>query len=674
MESSRPKPGALVGVDVGGTFTDLISLDAQGFHVVKVPTTANPAAAVTQNLRRLRANPQDISLISHATTLATNALLTHTQLARSALITNEGFRDILEIGRQRRPDVYDLKTRRPRPLIRRRDRLTINCRIAADGSEIKPLERADSTTLASHIVKVGYDSVAICFLNSFANGIHEVEMRRALRSKGYRGHISISNEVDKEYREYERTSTTVVNAVLSPLMTGYLHSLGARLRRIKASAPIYIMNSEGGSSTLSFASSRPASIIESGPAAGVIASKRLSKQLSLGQVLTFDMGGTTAKAGAVIDGEPDIISEFEAAGRTHSGRSIRGSGYPVRGSFIDLAEVSAGGGTIAWADEGGELRVGPLSAGSDPGPACYARGGERPTVSDANVLLGRLNQQALLGGEMPLRLDLAHASLGRLSGELGQARETVAKGIIRLVNQSMASAISLVSVERARDPRDYTLIAFGGAGPGHACDLAEEMGIREVVVPAHAGLFSAYGLLAGELTRTFSEPVMREDPRLEDRFRRLESSAVKEMRKDGLKKLTLRRYFEARYKGQSHELLLEYESESAVRTSFDSRHKALYGYSSKDSLEVVNIKVRATAPRPSPGFLRSTPSSAGVPPSRRRAWLGDRFRTVEVFAREEVSAGTRGRGPCIIEEYDSTLIVNPSWSWRVEEYGTRLTR
>jgi N-methylhydantoinase A len=663
-----------VGVDVGGTFTDIVVSDSEGLVVLKLPTTINPSEAVLRGLRRLGPIARDASLISHATTLATNALLTHSRLARTALITNEGFRDVLEIGRQRRPELYDLKTRRPPPLIERHDRLTIAGRISADGSELVPLDDGRARSLARQIKGGRFDSVAVCFLNSYLNDKHETVMRTILLGSGFRGHVSISSEVDREYREYERTSTTVVNAVLSPLMTGYLSSLRSSLRRSRIRAPVYVMNSDGGASTIAFASSHPVSVIESGPAAGVIASQHLARRLSLDRVLTFDMGGTTAKAGTVTDGHPDIINEFEAAGRTHSGRSIRGSGYPVKGDFIDLAEVSAGGGTIAWMDEAGELKAGPLSAGSTPGPACYGRGGVEPTVTDANVLLGRLNPVALLGGSMPVHRDLAARSIQKLSRRLGLDSLETAMGIVRLVNNSMARAASMVTVERGRDPRDFVMFAFGGAGPVHACDLAEEMGINEVVVPPHAGLFSAYGLLAGELTRTFTSPVMQADPRLEERFQKLEATARRELGSEGFRHFTYNRSFEGRYMGQSHELLLPFDSDSNMRAAFDARHKTLYGYSLTDKLEVVNIKVRTTAKRQDVGALRSQRTRPPAPPAKRMAWVGKESRSTKVFKRESLRPGDGGSGPCIIEEYDSTLVVNPSWRWSSEHYGTRVTR
>ncbi|QQG48143.1 MAG: hydantoinase/oxoprolinase family protein [archaeon] len=663
-----------VGVDVGGTFTDIVSFDSRSglLSVLKFPTAVSPPASIVRGVLRLNPRPSELALISHATTLATNALLTKTRLGRAALITNEGFRDILEIGRQRRPELYNLDTRRPPPLIRRSDRYTVPGRISADGRELLPLDPRLASSVSRSITRGRYGSVAICFLNSYANSSHELRMKQALRTSGFAGHVSISSEVDNGYREFERTSTTTVNAVLAPLMESYIQKLATSLRRAKVTAPLYLMNSDGGATTPNLASSMPVHGIESGPAAGVVACKQLARHLSEPNVLTFDMGGTTAKAGAIVGGEAEVAREFEAAGRSHSGRSIRGSGYSVRGPFIDLAEVSAGGGTVLWADESGQLSVGPRSAGSQPGPACYGRGGAEPTITDANVLLGRLNPVSLLSGSMPIRFDLAERALSQLCKTLGTAAEDVAIGALRLVNADMARAISMVSVERGRDPRDFVLFAFGGAGPAHACDLAEELGIRAIVVPAHAGLFSAHGLLSGDLTRTFSASART--GALQPQFAALEMKVRAAMKKEGFPEFSLLRYAEARYEGQSHELLLKFRGDNAFRKDFSSRHRQLYDYSTRDVVEVVNLHVRASvrlSAHPIP-----TQQTRGRPghPSRRRAWIGGEHQAVPVLTRETIQSGRRGRGPCIIEEYDSTLVVNPGWRWRAEEYGTRLER
>lgn len=673
-DMAAKREGVLVGADVGGTFTDVMTFDAATgeLRVHKFPTSKDPSRSIFRALKTLGIRPREIALFTHATTMATNALLTRTGLARAALITNDGFRDVLEIGRQRRPELYYIKTRRPPPLITRKDRFTVRCRIGAGGSVIEPLAEEDADSVARRIVSGRFQSVAVSFLNSYLNPDHEQAMKQALLREGFWGHISLSSEVDNEFREFERTSTTVVNAVLAPMTEAYLSRLGHTLRRIGIRAPFYVMNSDGGMSTAKSVSSLPVMTIESGPAAGVIASSKLARRLSVGSALAFDMGGTTAKACTVLGGQPDVTKEFEAAGRTHSGRSIQGSGYAVQGSFIDIAEVSAGGGTIAWLDEAAQIQVGPLSAGSEPGPACYGRGGTEPTVTDANVLLGRLNPVHLLGGEMPIHSSLASRSLEKLAP--GGSAEGAAKWVLRRVDDDMAKAISIVSLERGRDPREFTMFAFGGAGPVHACDLADEMGIRTIIVPLHAGLFSAYGLIVGDVTRSFSAPVMGPPRGLKGRFARLEAEAKREMESEGFRSFKTERSLDARYKGQSHELLLPYSGDDSVVSDFQERHRSLYGYASRDPVQVVNIRVRARVPGAELAWPRR--GSPGEPKAvaRRPAWVGGSARDVDVFTREGLPHGSSGKGPCIIEEYDSTLIVNPSWSWRAEEYGTRLER
>lgn len=668
-----------VGVDVGGTFTDILVRDesSQETNVIKVPTTAkDPAIAVVEALARLGARAPEVDLISHASTLAANALLTHAGLADTALITSRGFRDILEIARQRRPELYNLYTRRPVPLVRRRDRFVVRERMLANGKEFLPLSAGDASRVAQRITRRGYQAVAVAFLNSYVNPAHEKMMAELLRRARFRGHVSLSSDVNREYKEYERTSTTVVNATLSSLVSSYLSSLSKMLHDAGFGARVYVMNSDGGMSTLSFASRYPIKAIESGPAAGVLASKVLARALSLKRVLTFDMGGTTAKAGTILNGEPDVSYEFEAAGMTHSGRSIRGSGYAVRMPFIDIAEVSSGGGTIAWLDEGKALRVGPLSAGSEPGPAAYGRGGKDPTVTDANLLLGRISPDHLLGGEMVVYLALAERAMKAIADSLGISPQRASEGVVRIVNDTMAKAMSIVSIERGRDPRDFSMVAFGGAGPLHCCDIAENLGVKRVVVPVHAGVFSAYGLLAADLTRTFSIPVLSSNASLGPYFEEATRMAEASLEEEGFEEYRFEEFVDLRYKGQSYELTLPYDASSDMRRGFAARHTEVYGYSSEDEVEVVNVKVRAVVPtssvRAEAEYVEGpTRNSAD---EQRRAWFGGRYSRAPIFVREELAMGSHGTGPCVIEEYDSTLVVNPGWTWSAQAYGTELRR
>jgi N-methylhydantoinase A len=669
--------GIFVGVDVGGTFTDLLFFEesTKRLDVLKVPTSENIEQAIVEALASANLDPSRVRIICHATTTATNALLTFSGLAKTAFVTNEGFRDVLEIGRQRRAELYNLYSKRPTPLVPREHRFTIKGRILFDGSEREPLSRNEIRSLGKKLARSEFDCVVVGLLNSYANPIHEQKVG-ALLARDFKKKIILSSSVDNEYREYERFSTAVVNACLVPLMSGYLLNLEQSLRSRGYAAPIYLMNSNGDVSSLTHASQFPISVIESGPAAGVLASVELAKSLQLTKVATFDMGGTTAKAGIIDHFEPDIAYEFEAAGASHSGRSIKGSGYPVRFPFIDLAEVSAGGGTIAWVDEGGALRLGPQSAGSHPGPAAYGKGGKDPTVTDANILLGRLNPDHLLGGKMTVYKDLARQAIQeKVSAELELDVAESAQSLIRTVNHNMARAISIVSVERGRDPRDYSLVAFGGAGPIHACDLAEEMAIRRILIPPHPGLFSAYGLLTVDLARMFSVPVMSTDLQLDTYFQKLKDEAKVALDKEGFSTFSVREYVDLRYAGQSYEITLPRSSPEAMRKDFDAKHKEFYGYASlEDEVEAVNAKIRAVVSIPKAERVALTKPEVGgvtnpVSEKEREAWISGSYSTVPVFLRERLLTGSSGKGPCVIEAYDSTLVVNAHWYWKVNEFG-----
>jgi N-methylhydantoinase A len=662
-----------VGIDVGGTFTDIIVFDNESRktpEIVKVPTVPKrPGFAILEALKLYRDRVEEVALVSHATTIATNALLTQSGLAKTALIANHGFRDVLEIGRQRRPEIYNLDTKRPKQLVDRRDRFTVSGRRLVNGSSQTPLAENELVKVSREIVRRGLESVAVAFLNSYANPSDEIRAEKILRRSGFKGHIDLSSRVDPQYREYERTSTTVVNASLAPLMSQYLHELRKGVERIGFRSSFYVMNSDGTASALAQASKHPISIIESGPAAGVLSSASLARQLSLDRVITFDMGGTTAKAGTIVKGRPDLSYEFEAAGRNYHGRSIKGSGYPVRQPFIDLAEVSAGGGTIARLDETGSLNVGPESAGADPGPAAYGRGGRQATVTDANIVVGRMSPSQLLGGHLKLNYDLAVRAIRSLSSKLGISVDKTAENILRIVNSNMSKALSLVSLERGRDPREYTLIAFGGSGPLHACDLAEELGIRRIVIPLHPGLFSALGLLTAELCRTFTQPILRTES-VERIFAQLREQARKSLMQEGFTIYQTIEQVDLRYQGQAYEITVPYKKGANLTKLFGREHKKLYGYLSLDAVEAVNARLRAVIPTSKAKFVkkRLQPSRSTAPVlSRRVSVMGSRQK-VPVHDRTGLLPGVRGKGPCIIEEYDSTTMVGKNWTWRVGPY------
>ncbi|HEX4836698.1 MAG TPA: hydantoinase/oxoprolinase family protein [bacterium] len=673
-----------IGVDVGGTFTDLIAAPEDGGGLIPVKllsTPRSPADGVIDALTRfLGGNDANASYLVHASTIGTNLFLGQMGLTlpRTALVCTEGFRDVLEIGRQRRAELYNLFYQRPRALVDRRHRIGIPERIDWEGRVVRPLDEESVRAAGRRLAAEGVEAVAIAFLHSYANPAHERRAKALLAEILPQAVVIASSEVDPEYREYERTSTTVVNAVLSPVVSRYLRSLAHRLPQGMSGTPLYAMQSSGGITTIEGAAATPGAVIESGPAAGVVGAAAFARTLGLARALSFDMGGTTAKAGAVIDGRPEVVTEYEVGGVVHAGRIVRGSGYPVRSPFIDLAEVSAGGGTVAWVDDAA-LRCGPVSAGADPGPACYGLGGDRPTVTDAHLALGLLSPEGLLGGRMGLSRSAAERALKTVAGPLGLELTAAAAGILEVVNAQMARALRIVSLERGHDPREMVMVAFGGAGPMHAAALADDLGIREVVIPATPGLFSAVGLLAADLRCDRVESVMRplahvDGAWLETRFRHLDAEARQAVQDgDGRRRVVVQRGLDLRYIGQSYELTVpgEVGVEKAAE-AFRARHADIYGYApAQEPVEVVNVRVTAFGIMPSLAFeaARAASPSAHAPQTR-QAYLAGRWEEVPVLTRSALEPGRHVAGPAIVEESDATTVVPPGWSVRAEQAGT----
>ena len=651
---------------------------------IKVPSTPRaPEEGLLDALRALLRDvaPEQIALVTHASTIATNALLgqIHLVLPRVAFVTTEGFRDALEIGRQNRSAIYDLGVVRPAPLARREDRLVVRERRSHDGSVVTPLDLQSVRAVIEAIRARGIRSVAIGLLHANVDGAHERTVRDAIVAELGDVDVSISSEIDPQYREYERFSTTVVNAALSPIVRTYLDRIASGIRALRIDAPIFVMRSDGGMTALSLGARRPATLIESGPASGVIGAAFLGHALGLPNVLSFDMGGTTAKAGTILNGEPEIISGFEAAGSTHSGRTVKGSGYPVRFPFVDLAEVSAGGGTIARVDAAGTLRVGPISAGADPGPACYGRG-DQPTVTDANVVLRRLNPSALLDGAFPIDAQRAHLAVASVAAPLAGDVERTAAGIAALVDAQMAKVLRIVSVERGHDPRDFTLLAFGGSGPLHACAVAIEIGIGRIVVPAHPGVFSAYGLLAADVRAVAVRSVVGPADAatwqgLASVFEILAAESDATLAEQAVRPHERRfvRELDLRYAGQSTELSVTgVDSLEAAVAAFHARHEARYGFSVlEEAVEIVTARVIAigTSPKPQLPAASDVPPHAPAADSRRESrsvFDGADFAETAVYGRAALRPGDVFEGPAVVEQYDATTYVAPEWLARVD--------
>jgi N-methylhydantoinase A len=678
-----PAESYRLGADVGGTFTDLVLIE-QGGRVSTRKVASSPddfGRAIVEGIRPLlrerRLQPEAMRDLVHGTTVATNAILEH-KGPRVGLLTTRGFRDVLELRRLRMPRLYELSWDKPEPLVAREHRLEVDERMDAAGRVLVPLDTQQAVAAAERLVGMGVESIAVVLLHAYANPANERAIGELIRARWATLDVSLSSEVLPAIREYERTSTTVINAYVRPVVRRYLGSLRRQLDAEGIAAPLLIMQSNGGVMSHEAAAAKPAYIIESGPAAGVIAAVGLARRLGLDNVITFDMGGTTAKASLIEQGAPDFTAEFEVgAGISLASRLITGGGYALNLPVIDVAEVGAGGGSIIWIDAGGAPRIGPRSAGAVPGPVCYGQGGAEPTMTDANVTLGYLNPAALLDGAMPIDAEAARRALRqRVAEPLGLDLLEAAHGAHALANASMIRAVKAVSTHRGRDPREFTLVAFGGSGPVHVAGMARELEIGRVIVPPSPGLFSAVGLLMADLehhaVRTFMRPTEAlGSDELGAALDDLERRGRRELGLDGDRDgLVVERWVEMRYVGQSYELPIVVPAGrlgSAITRELDEafgrEHERSYGHRVRNRTEIVNLRVVCRAPRPAAAPSQGTPGSALERPPTRPAYFGPEFGLLEtaVLRREHLSSMPTP-GPLIVEEYDATAVVPPDWS------------
>ena len=559
-----------LGVDIGGTFTDAVLLDDETgeTRTGKVPTTPDDPSqgflnAVQRMLSENDVSPTEVEYLVHATTIATNSII-EGKIARTGFVTTDGFRDMLEIARQIRPRLYDLQFEKPPPLVPRYLAFGIPERLDARGEVLAPLDEGAVREAALALKSEGVEAIAVCFLHSYVNPDHERRAREILTREFPGVIVSLSSDVAPEFREYFRASTTVINAAISPVVGRYLGSIEERLRSDGLTAELLIMQSSGGVLTFEAAKDRPVFMVESGPAAGAVAAAYSGVALGHPNVLSFDMGGTTTKTCLIQDGTPRVTKDYQVGGEAGRGTGAFGgaSGYPIRTPVIDLAEIGAGGGSIAWVDSGGVLRVGPQSAGAAPGPVCYAQGGDEPTITDANLVLGRLNPDYFLGGEIGLDVDAAHKAIEqKCAGPLGLGLEEAAHGIVEIANSAMVNALRLVSVRRGHDPRDFVLVAFGGAGPVHANRIAAEAGVPTVLVPTSPGIFSATGLLVTDLRHDYSVTMIQRTEDLDadaidQAFGRMLEEGRLALDKESIppEEMSFERAADMRYYGQSFEL------------------------------------------------------------------------------------------------------------------------
>jgi N-methylhydantoinase A len=652
--------GARLGVDVGGTFTDLVALVDGRLVTAKVPSTpSNQADGVVRALEEVaQLAAGTVASFAHGSTVATNALLER-RGARMALVTTEGFRDVLEIGRQNRPALYDLARDRPPPLVPRELRFTVRERMGPDGVLV-PLDDGSVGAVVDACREAGVEAVAVCLLFGFLHPEHERRVGEALRQALPGVQVSLSSEVLPEFREYERCSTTVCNSYLAPRLDAYLRSLAGQVEALGLPSPL-VMQSSGGAAEIETAAAHAASCILSGPAGGVVGAAWVAGLSGFSDLLTFDMGGTSTDVAPVLGGRIETTTESVVAG------------VPVKLPMVDVHTVSAGGGSIAWVDAGGALRVGPQSAGADPGPAAYGRGGDDPTVTDANLFLGYLPDDAELGGEVPLDRDRAAAALRRVSEQLGLDVEETARGIVRVADAEMVRALRVISIERGLDPRELTLVAFGGAGGLHACALAEELDIGRILVPLAAGVLSALGLAISDIRRDQVQPLLAEleaaDPaEVEACFTALEVRARQQLGNNV--RLRIARLADVRYQGQSFELTVEAEDLEGVAGRFHGEHQRRYGYRMEDEVvELVNLRLIATVPSDKPNLPQVPPDrEPGI--GRRRASFDGAWQDTVVYRRVGLRVGNQLGGPAVVEFPESTLVIRPSWQATVDEVGT----
>jgi len=672
-----------LGVDTGGTFTDVVLFDppTQRLFSHKVSSTPNDPAlavfkAVEQLLQRAVGEPSHVEHLVHGTTVATNAAL-QGRWAKTALVTTQGFRDVLEIGRQDRPELFNFFTQRPAPLVPRDLRFEVPERLDYRGRILRPLDLGAAAKLAERLRQLEVESVAVVLLFSYVNPVHELKLK-ALLERALDVPVVLSYHTLPEFREYERTSTTALNAALVPVVSDYLKVLDGGAQTLGIKRPWRIMQSNAGTTNASGARSLPITLLLSGPAGGVEGARFVGQQTGYPNLITLDMGGTSCDVSLVRGGIPTLTSEGRVAG------------HPVRAAMVDIHTLGAGGGSVAWVDAGGGLRLGPKSAGAQPGPACYGRGGRQATLSDAQLVLGRLNPQAPLGDLTGLDAEAARACiLERVAEPLDVSLEDAAWGIVAVANAQMERAIRLISVERGHDPRQCALLAFGGAGPLHAPELAERLRMPTVIVPHAAGVLSAFGLLGADVKHAFVKTDLQRQgafdwERINRTYDGFRAEAGRRLRQDGVEpqRTTFRPSMDLRYRGQSFELelfvperALAAEDFADIAARFHREHLRAYGHADpQEPLELVSVRLQALGALSKPNFLPQPPAKGVPSPAGRRRVYFEAVGWCDCpyYARENVSYPAQLEGPAVVEGADATVVLPPAWRLRVERYGHAL--
>lgn len=668
-----------IAVDIGGTFTDLVAVDdADRIYRSKALTTPEDLArGIDDCLRAANLEVTRANFFVHGSTVAINAVLER-KGARTGLITTRGFRDIYEIGRGNRPEGYNLFFKRPTPLVARDLRLEVDERLYATGEVLKPLDEASAAATIDTLKSKGVESVAVCLLHAYANAEHEQRLGELLHQQFPEAYVSLSHEILREFREYERTSTTVLNSYVGPTVRRYLISLEAMLGKAGFGGTFRVMQSNGGVMAAATAKKMPVATMESGPVAGVIAAARLGEALGCRQIISFDMGGTTAKSSLIKDFHPEVTGSYYVGGYV--------SGHPMMLPVVDIVEVGNGGGSIAWIDGAGGLKVGPRSAGAAPGPACYAKGGTLPTVTDANLIAGRIDPEYFLGSGIRLHREAAvRAVTEKIAKPLGLSPEAAALGILTIANFNMSLSVRAVSVERGYDPRECVLVPSGGGGPLHAVAIARELSVPRVIIPPMPAHFSAFGMLLADLKHDYVQTFVREladatGQEIAEAFAALEQSAVETLREEGAKpeQIVLRRFLDMRYRGQEYTLPVPVTEElmrsgelGALRAEFDRLHQEHYGHSAPtEPVMMVNLRLSALGKTGSrlPCALPKQ-QGAGGELGRRPVIFENQPIETPVYLRSALSSGDRLDGPAVIEEMGATILLYPGDQMRVNEFG-----
>lgn len=668
-----------IGVDTGGTFTDcVLTVEGRPPVVLKVPSTPDdPSRAILEGITQVcdAATVRDVEIewLAHGTTVATNAILQR-KWSRVGLLTNRGFRDVLEIGTQMRPSLYSLHSRKPTPLVPRDLRLEIPGRVSASGEEVEPLDLDEVRSRVRQLVDAGVEAIAVSLLFSFLDPAHEQAVAAAIAEVAPDLYVCLSSDVSSEFREYPRTSTTVINAALAPVVRDYIDHLSTELDRRGIADRLHIMQSNGGVLSADEASRSSHKLILSGPAAGIIGAADVCRSAGEPEALTFDMGGTSTDVGIVLGGQPKL--RFG---------TMLNDAYPVQVPMLDLHTVGAGGGSIAWIDKGGALKVGPQSAGSVPGPACYGLGGTEPTVTDAYLALGRIDAESRLGSVTGLDRDLARQALQPLAGELGLDVEGAALGILDVATATMAGALRVMSSKRGHDPRNFALVAFGGAGPVHAAPLAKELAMSRILLPGHPGALSACGLLASNVEHTVSRAMIAglaglDEERLDTVLADLRAEGDARLDRDGVSGVD-REFIpslDLRYRGQEYALTVPFGSGpdrmSEVAGRFHAQHDESYGHSAPgEPLELVNVRARMVARNPEgsvAGPQSGQTEEPGPDRSRQVFFAGSGWTETPVVDRGSLDRGRTRRGPLVVEQIDTTVVVEPGQALRVLDDGT----